>query len=306
MRLKSLACGDKKLVYTTFDKEFASFSQLTNNSWSSESSNNLDLSLFWLNHNNKVYLKVLRCQLSNGLCSMNAAVVLQHYLVTINEPDDAQNLGMLNLGKYIGATLKARDLETYLTTPTDLPTGGTTISFLKKSCGLTSRDLYHISIPIITESTLHLVEARDQICEEVMRRLKYQPALISSFIVNKNFTRLGSISFTTGPDFDSDWGLQYNNDIDSEDEAEGECIHAIVLAGMRKDLNGKYFFLLQNWWKDRYFIEMSADYFAASPPKVTYVHVYMLYTVYRVYCVLSAYNLNLTLLTLISLYYTVH
>lgn len=204
MRLKSLACGDKKLVYTTFDKEFASFSQLTNNSWSSESSNNLDLSLFWLNYNNKVYLKVLRCQLSNGLCSMNAAVVLQHYLVTINEPDDAQNVGMLNLGKYIGATLKARDLETYLTTPTDLPTGGTTISFLKKSCGLTSRDLYHISIPIITESTLHLVEARDQICEEVMRRLKYQPALISSFIVNKNFTRLGSISFTTGPDFDSD------------------------------------------------------------------------------------------------------
>ena len=204
MRLKLLACGDKKLVYTTFDKEFASFSQLTNNSWSSESSNNLDLSLFWLNYNNKVYLKVLRCQLSNGLCSMNAAVVLQHYLVTINEPDDAQNLGMLNLGKYIGATLKARDLETYLTTPTDLPTGGTTISFLKKSCGLTSRDLYHISIPIITESTLHLVEARDQICEEVMRRLKYQPALISSFIVNKNFTRLGSISFTTGPDFDSD------------------------------------------------------------------------------------------------------
>ena len=45
----------------------------------------------------------------------------------------------------------------------------------------------------------------------------------------------------------------------------------MVLVGMRKTRVGEYYFLLQNWWRDRYFIEVSYEYFAACEPDITFV-----------------------------------
>lgn len=46
----------------------------------------------------------------------------------------------------------------------------------------------------------------------------------------------------------------------------------MLLIGLRKDSNtGKYWFLLQNWWKGRFFIEVEGDYFADSYASIVFV-----------------------------------
>lgn len=37
-------------------------------------------------------------------------------------------------------------------------------------------------------------------------------------------------------------------------------MHSMVLIGARKSSLGEYFFLLQNWWEGKYFIEVSGEY----------------------------------------------
>ena len=41
---------------------------------------------------------------------------------------------------------------------------------------------------------------------------------------------------------------------------------------MRKTMAGEYYFLLQNWWRGRYFIEVSYDYLSICRPEVTFVN----------------------------------
>ena len=94
-RLKSLFDGDEKLS-DTFDVEFEKFLKSTNNSWSENFDSNEKIAMFWRRYPKTKYLKVLRRQLS-GLCFFHACVVLQHYLVSINESDDSKNVGMLNI-----------------------------------------------------------------------------------------------------------------------------------------------------------------------------------------------------------------
>jgi hypothetical protein len=50
-----------------------------------------------------------------------------------------------------------------------------------------------------------------------------------------------------------------------------ERTHAMVLVGMRKSISGDYYFLLQNWWRGRYFIEVSYDYLTFCQPRITFV-----------------------------------
>ena len=45
----------------------------------------------------------------------------------------------------------------------------------------------------------------------------------------------------------------------------------MVLIGARKSSQGKYFFLLQNWWEGRYFIEVSGEYMHHCQAQITLV-----------------------------------
>lgn len=250
-RLKSLAYGDEKLT-ATFDQEFGKFSEATNNSWTTDSDLNEKIALFWHRYPNKQYLKVLRCQLS-GLCFFHACVVLQHYLVSINESNDSTNVGMLDIGKYEGSILKGKALENYLT----IPHGGETISHLKKLCDLTAADLNRVDLPTINEKSTSIeISARNIICDRIMDLLEEQPALVSSFVVMDDFYDSKDVRFTI-PDLEC-W-------------PDEERTHAMVLVGMRKSTSGEYYFLLQNWWRGRYFIEVSYDYLTFCQPRITFV-----------------------------------
>ena len=89
-----------------------------------------------------------------------------------------------------------------------------------------------------------------------MDLLKEQPALVSSFVVMNDFYDSKFVRFTS-PDLKC-W-------------PDEERTHAMVLVGMRKSTSGEYYFLLQNWWRGRYFIEVSYDYFTFCQPRITFV-----------------------------------
>ena len=247
-RLKYLANGDEKLS-DSFEEEFQKFLKLTDNKWSIDSNENKEIAVFWHSYENKNHLKVLRCQLS-GLCYIHACVVLQHYSVAINESDDSKNVGMLDIGKYVGEILDAESLEMYLTSPH----GGNTISILNSLCDLKDSD--HRRFNISTTYDEDEIKYRNAMCDKIMKMLTKQPALVSRFDIMNNFVKGPSVSFTD-PNLDS-----------FPEERES---HAMVLVGMRKTVNDEYYFLLQNWWRGRYFIEVSCDYFAACGPLITFV-----------------------------------
>jgi hypothetical protein len=72
---------------------------------------------------------------------------------------------------------------------------------------------------------------------------RYGPALVSQFQVHDDFCSLEQFFHYGSP--------------------TGECkgrYHAMVLAGYRKDKNGNIYYLLQNWWKEKQFVEVSPAY----------------------------------------------
>jgi hypothetical protein len=46
--------------------------------------------------------------------------------------------------------------------------------------------------------------------------------------------------------------------------------HAMVLIGARKTASNEYFFLLQDWWKSRYFVEVSGEYLALCEARIIF------------------------------------
>jgi len=56
------------------------------------------------------------------------------------------------------------------------------------------------------------------------------------------------------------------------DQSSKQGLHAMVLIGARIDpIDGEYWFLLQNWWRDRFFIEVTGDYLASSECSLHFV-----------------------------------
>jgi hypothetical protein len=94
-------------------------------------------------------------------------------------------------------------------------------------------------------------------CEEVFGRVASKPALISGFKVYSDFLAADRVSFSGIPE--------------PFDPARSPEMHSMVLIGARKTLSGDYFFLLQNWWEGRYFIEVSGEYLYYSEAKITFV-----------------------------------
>jgi hypothetical protein len=82
------------------------------------------------------------------------------------------------------------------------------------------------------------------------------PALISRFHIYPHFKESSCTSFSMIP----------------EGEKVLETLHAMVLVGYRDDEKLKEtYFLVQNWWKDRYFIEVTASYLEAAQADVVFV-----------------------------------
>ena len=183
-------------------------------------------------------LKVTRIQPSGGLCYMHAPAVLQHNLVTVHSGGEHHE--MLNVAKYIVEFFSADMIYAHVVKDT----GASSETFLKNIMGLKEGDTE--AQPIIARSA-----ARDAPC--VAQALKtYGVGLVARFKVEPAFQGT-EVSFTANA---------------LRGEAVG--LHAMTLVGHREN-DGQHLFLLQNWWKEKQFIEVSAEYLAAADAGITFV-----------------------------------
>lgn len=197
--------------------------------------------LFWTAHADLPKLKVLRRQLS-GLCYIHAPVVLQHYLCCINSKGKCGS--MIDVAKFVRDHFDSEALRSYVFEKK----GGCSMQILKTITNQPYLDM--ISCELRT-SPLY-VKCRKN-CERIAERLKTKPALVSGFRVDSDFQTSNKVSFR---------GLVGK---------DHRGLHAMLLIGAREDQSGEYWFLLQNWWTGRFFIEVNWQYLASSDCKISFV-----------------------------------
>ena len=170
-----------------------------------------------------------RVQLS-GLCYMHAPVVLQAYLVAMQTTVSK----MLDLADYIRKRRTAQELEDHIFRDE----GGSSRAFLTQILANASglREFHCTSMvdEVVGQA----------IVDRIISNLKlYGPALVSRFMVTENKAKIHQ---HLGQDNSKEVGL-----------------HAMVLVGHRTE-SGQDRFLLQNWWSDKSFIEVDAEYLAGQ------------------------------------------
>jgi hypothetical protein len=185
---------------------------------------------------------VIRRQQNSGLCYMHAPVVLQHYLLSIN--NIRSEIELIDIPRYLASQKEL--LYKYL----KFALSGSSENFL--------REIYAGDPSFKTNTYTLNPSDYHEILKHFLWRLQHQPALVSRFQVDQNFQNSQKTSFLDPTDFNG-------SSIGS---------HSMVLIGYRlvtgKD-GDEVIFLLQNWWEDRYFIEVSASYFAECGGSITLV-----------------------------------
>jgi len=179
-----------------------------------------------------------RVQLS-GLCYMHAPVVLQAYLVAMQTTTSK----MLELADYIRKYRAAQELEDHIFRDE----GGSSRAFLAQILANTSGLVGFDCTSMVDE------DVGQAIIHRIIKNLKeFGPALVSGFMVTENFLDAKTHQHLC-QDSSNEFGL-----------------HAMVLVGHRKD-GGQDRFLLQNWWSDKSFIEVDAEYLAGQRASLVFV-----------------------------------
>lgn len=202
-----------------------------------------DVALFFRTRQHIPNLKVIRRQMS-GLCFMHAPVVLQHYLVALYQGVD-YDLKMIDVASFIRNTWRGEALLQYLL----YDNGGSSISFMREINRHVDLEVCNYVIPSPASSLFSAV------CQEILERLRHRPALVSNFHIDQRFMRDGGVSFLEG----------------RVDHSSLKGMHAMVLIGGRKNKEGEFVFLMQNWWNNRYFIEVSAAYFESARSTIAFI-----------------------------------
>jgi hypothetical protein len=170
----------------------------------------------------------------SGLCYMHACVVLQHYLVAMNNNDQVP---MLNMAEYLKKYMPSDRLYQHIWNNK----GGDSLDFLKHILKErpNSKSIFHCSnwndLEFMNEY-LYL----------------YGPGLVSGFCVAKNF-------------IGTEWQHLGNYEVE---KFEGR--HAMVLVGCRS-VGGEKRYLLQNWWKSKPYVEVDVDYLLSSEATVHFI-----------------------------------
>lgn len=167
-----------------------------------------------------------------------------HYLIAVaTNCKNMMTTSTIDIGKY----------ENYMLS------GSKVIDFLLKNEGgnsliLKSSDILTFMIPDKdTDPNLYVAT-----CDILLERVSDWPALVSAFNVFNEFRDQEQVFFSSSL-----------YEVGSDEELTG--MHSMVLIGGRKSSVGEYFFLLQNWWEGKYFIEVSAEYMHRCNAIITFV-----------------------------------
>lgn len=179
---------------------------------------------FGINTNSSIkYVNILSRVQKSGICYIHAVVVMISYLIQIKTQKLSDS--MENISKYIRRSFSAVELKSHIFGNA----GGNSYLLFQKMVGLR---LFEIDISKITLEVLGDVG----------------PILVSHFKVTKEFMSCKR------------WSFLSNYVLDWIDLGELHCHHAMMIVGIRLDDVFGQVFLLQNWWKEAQFVEVSAKY----------------------------------------------
>eukprot|EP01041_Mallomonas_annulata_P000825 gene825-1605_t len=176
-------------------------------------------------------------------CDYGEYSLVKNQLVTVFRR--CENCLIINIGLYEADNLEGEELKKFLIGDN----GGDSKYTLKIICNKRANDLKPIVIPNIHDSS------HNSICDELIELLAQSPALVSMLCVYDDFHTSTAVRFEG----------------QAEDGGQRKGHHAMVLVGARKTLDGRYYFLLMNWWRGRYFIEVPSEYLSSSEANVTFV-----------------------------------
>ena len=234
-RLNRILSRKGDMAMTSIPSDVQSFEQFCGelNQWSTSSTSNTKRYIFHKDCERVNNKDWVLKQRSqlSGLCYIHAPDVLQHYLVSMNSQKE---VGMVDISKLIRETFTSAELEAHIFNDC----GGSSLVMLKRILEKGSR---HIKIGSTFPEIL---------CDSLET---YGPGLVSGFEVYEDFL---------------------NNNVHCHAGIPvGEVVglHSMVLIGFRVDSAGETYFLLQNWWKRKQFVEVDEEYFDYSDSTVYFV-----------------------------------
>lgn len=166
---------------------------------------------------------------------MHACVVMQHYLVAMN---NEEVVPMLDMAEYLKKYMSGDSLYLHIWNAQ----GRDPLEFFEKILKKRPSPYSMIS------PSSNLLSNAD--LDALLR--SYGPGLVSGFCVAKTF-------------ISEEW-----QHLGNYDDKEFEGRHAMVLVGSRV-VEGKKRYLLQNWWKSKPYIEVDADYLIRSKATVHFI-----------------------------------
>jgi hypothetical protein len=166
---------------------------------------------------------------------MHAPVVMQHYLVAMNTRDQTP---MLDMAKYVRQHISSDDLYSLIWENK----GSSSVEFLE---GILADRPTPTEIKAVAGDSFLSVDLAKCLFD-------YGPGLVSFFEVRPEFDQADRWSHTGS----------------SSGQSRGR--HAMLLVGHRKH-NGKSRFLLQNWWKNKPYVEVDLSYLISSGCSIAFV-----------------------------------
>jgi hypothetical protein len=242
-KLRSLMEGDF-VIDRAEDFFFKCFEEFTHKApqWSREHSSEYSevFHLFFegLNTEEQTRIMIIRQQSDNGACYNHAVIVFEHYVTALLTK--GMVVSTYNITKYEARNLRGYDLKWFLSSNQ----GETTALMTLESLWVFK---YHTDVTNIYLPNPHsggfMRQCYTTLCESILERVKTQPLLVANMKIADILESTDKVIFSEAPP--------------SFPESPR---HAMVLIGARRTRDGDYFFLLQNWWKTRFFIEVSGEY----------------------------------------------
>ena len=242
-RLEGVMMGDRLIEVdreSFFDDCFRKFTDRVPD-WNGKS-----CTIFWNSYDIDWRKKALIIrEQSAGLCFLNAVFVFEHYLTAILSKGTITTT--YDVGKYQTKELHGEILEDFLLNGRL----SSTLGVLKSLCSLGDDAFTTISLP----SDLDLCKRQyEAFCELICQLVITRPGIISQMKATHLSESVEQIQFSDVPCSQLDYPR-----------------HAMLLIGACKKADGEYYFLVQNWWQSRPFLELSGRYLAQCDAKITFL-----------------------------------
>lgn len=200
------------------------------------------------------YMRVVRVQ-TTKICAGHAVLVALHMQKCILAPAD-HVVYMPDLSD-LYVKMNSKQAQAFLAGYMKNACSVGVSVFLQTAYGIGARfkEIYRLTSATSEEM---LARQRDE-CERIMVRLRTRPAILS-FVMGSDFRVPGKFSYDGTPSMEAEC-VQSNYK---------QILHAVVLVGARRT-GDRFFFMAQNFWESKQFVEFSDEYLARSEATVTFI-----------------------------------